>query len=262
MRNQSDQSDQSDTPHPSTMPYDLLRFPDPNSLARAAAERWLAKAAAAAEQGSAFSVALLGGRTAGRLFAAVTASPDAARLLLGRVHFFWGDERCVPPDHPESNFGLAQRALFQPLGVAPEQIHRLRGEQSPHLAAQAGEAEVRRFLPANADSQPVFDLILLGMGEDGHVASLFPDAPAEVAASQAVYLPVVGPKPPFQRITLGYGPLAAAREVWVLASGPGKEAPLRESLQPQGRTPLARVLRSRTATVVLTDIATAERTAA
>lgn len=235
------------------MPYDLLRFPDAHSLAHAAAERWLGKATAAAGQASPFSVALCGGRTAGRFFAAVAALPAAARELSGRVHFFWGDERCVPPDHPESNFGLAQRILLGPLGIAPDRIHRLRGEQPPDLAAQTGEAEARRFLPASAHGQPVFDLVLLGMGEDGHVASLFPDAPAEVADSQAVYLPVVGPKPPVQRITLGYGPLAAARDVWVLASGLGKEAALRESLQPQGRTPLARVLRSRRETLVITD---------
>jgi len=237
-----------------TINYQLLRFPDAESLARAAAERWLDKLAAAASQGQGSSVALSGGRIAGRFFAAAATLAPKLRPLVDRVHFFWADERCVPADHPESNFALAQRALLVPLGVAPERIHRLQGELAPDLAAQAGEAEVRQWLPAAPNGQPVFDLVLLGMGEDGHVASLFPDAPATVAASRAVYLPVIGPKAPRQRITLGYGPLAAAREVWVLVSGPGKEAALRESLQPQGRTPLARVLRSRPATVIMSDV--------
>jgi 6-phosphogluconolactonase len=236
------------------MNYDFRRFPDADSLARGAGECWLAQVASAAGQSSGFCVALSGGRIAGRLFAAIAASPAPARASLRRLHFFWADERCVPPERLDSNFALAQRALLTPLGVAAEQIHRLQGELPPDLAAQAGEAEVRQLLPANAHGQPVFDVVLLGMGEDGHVASLFPDAPKEVAASRAVYLPVVGPKPPYQRITLGYGPLAAARQVWVLVSGPGKEAALRESLQPQGRTPLAWVLQSRPATVVFTDI--------
>jgi 6-phosphogluconolactonase len=236
------------------MNCDLLSFPDAESLARAAAERWLKKLAAAAGRGQCSSVALSGGRIAGRFFAAAAAAARTLGLAVAQVEFFWADERGVPPEHPESNFALAQRALLRPLGVAPERIHRLLGELAPDLAAQAGEAEVRQFLPANPHGQPVFDLVLLGMGEDGHVASLFPDAPAELAASRAVYLPVIGPKPPPQRITLGYSPLAAAREVWVLVSGPGKEAALHESLQPQGRTPLARVLRSRPATVIMTDL--------
>ena len=199
-------------------------------------------------------MALSGGRIAGRFFAAVVALAPKLCPLVARVEFFWADERCVPPDHPESSFALAQRALLRPLGVAPQRIHRLQGELAPDLAAQAGEAEVRRWLPVNGRGQPVFDLVLLGMGEDGHVASLFPGAPAAVAASAAVYLAVIGPKPPRQRITLGYAPLAAAREVWVLVSGPGKEAALRESLHPRGRTPLARVLQSRPATVIMSDV--------
>jgi 6-phosphogluconolactonase len=236
------------------MNHDFLRFPDAESLARAAAKRWLDKLAAAAGQGQGSSVALSGGRIAARFFAAAAALALKLAPLVARVEFFWADERCVPPDHPESNFALAHRALLRPLGVAPERIHRLQGELAPDLAAQAGEAEVRHCLPADPGGQPVFDLVLLGMGKDGHVASLFPDAPAAVAASRAVYLPVVGPKAPRQRLTLGYGPLAAAREVWVLVSGPGKAAALRESLQPQGRTPLARVLQSRPATVIMSDV--------
>ncbi|MGO9201590.1 MAG: 6-phosphogluconolactonase [Limisphaerales bacterium] len=98
-----------------------------------------------------------------------------------------------------------------------------------------------------------FDLLFLGMGEEGHVASLFPGEPEETAASQAVYRPVTVPKPPPRRITLGYPAICAARQVRVLAAGPGKASALRQSLDPAGNTPLARVLKQRPHTRILTD---------
>jgi len=101
----------------------------------------------------------------------------------------------------------------------------------------------------------VLDLIFLGMGEDGHVASLFPGAPDEVVRSKSVYLAVVASKPPPRRITISYGTIAAAIQVWVLASGAGKEHALRESMSPNGRTPLARVFQMREKTTLFTDIA-------
>jgi 6-phosphogluconolactonase len=98
---------------------------------------------------------------------------------------------------------------------------------------------------------PVLDLVLLGMGEDAHVASLFPGAPAEVVESAACYLPVTGPKPPPQRITLTFRTIRAAKTVWVLVGGAGKEAVLIQSLAPGADTPLARVLAGRSATIFL-----------
>ena len=92
------------------------------------------------------------------------------------------------------------------------------------------------------------------MGEDGHVASLFPGEPEEVMRSQAVYRPVIATKPPPHRITMGYSTIAAARQVWVLASGAGKEKALREALGPGGKTPLVRVLKLRSHTKIFTDV--------
>ena len=106
----------------------------------------------------------------------------------------------------------------------------------------------------NGSGQPVLDLIFLGMGEDGHVASLFPGVLEEAMRSKSVYLPVVASKPPPQRITINFAPLAAARRVWVLASGAGKESALRESLATYGRTPLSRVLATRAKTMIFADI--------
>ena len=95
----------------------------------------------------------------------------------------------------------------------------------------------------NKNGQPVLDLIFLGMGEDGHVASLFPDAPPEILNCAGPFLAIENsPKPPPRRISLSYAAIAAARQVWALVSGAGKEAALRESLRPGGRTPLARVI--------------------
>jgi len=110
------------------------------------------------------------------------------------------------------------------------------------------------FAPQVVNGQPVLDLVILGMGEDGHVASLFPGETEEVIKSEAVYRAVTAVKPPPRRITLGYAAIVAAREVWVIAAGAGKEGALKESFSPRGKTPLARVLGQRAQTRVLTDI--------
>ena len=112
--------------------------------------------------------------------------------------------------------------------------------------------ELQQFAVGQALGQPVIDLVFLGMGEDAHVASLFP-GDTEAVESQVVYRAVTGPKPPPRRITLGYPALAAAREVWVLASGEGKAGALRDSLDAGSDTPLGRVLQSREETEIFTD---------
>jgi 6-phosphogluconolactonase len=160
----------------------------------------------------------------------------------------------VPPTDAESNYRSAAELLFAPLGVSAPNIHRVRGEDEPGKAARDAEAELRRFAPTSTTGQPMLDLVLLGMGEDGHIASLFPGEPDAVTSSPAVYRPVTASKPPPHRITLGYDAIAAAREVWVLASGLGKESALRESLSSAGKTPLARLLRGRRQTQIYTDL--------
>jgi len=203
---------------------------------------------------SSYTVALSGGRIAKDFFNRVAQLAQERRQSLAQVHFFWADERCVAPTDAESNFRIATELLFQPLGLPAGNIHRLRGEDEPEAAARAGEAELRRIAPANGAGLPVLDLVLLGMGEDGHVASLFPGEAEDVMNSSAVYRAVTASKPPPRRISLGYGALVAAREVWMLASGSGKETALRESLSPTGATPLARLLRARGRTRIFTDI--------
>ena len=171
------------------------------------------------------------------------------------VHFFWADERCVPPDDADSNFADARKLLFEPLNICETRIHRIRGEDKPLVAAEKAALDILQNAPRTSTGQPALDLIFLGMGEDGHVASLFPDGPEELISDNAVFRTVTNsPKPPPNRITLSYAAICAARKVWVLVSGAGKEVALRESLKPEGKSPLARVLQSRTDSHILTDV--------
>ena len=234
--------------------HQLIWFTDDDALARAVADRWLDELENCADAAAPYGVALSGGRIAKKLFAAAAEGARTRSVSFAETHFFWSDERCVPPTDAESNFAPAQALLLDPLGIPPDRIHRVRGEISPTRAAAEAEAEICRIAPLTAAGQPVLDLIFLGLGEDGHVASLFPGAPDEVVRSQAVYLPVIASKPPPRRITMNFATLAAARQVWVLASGTGKEDALRRSLSTNGDTPLARVLRLRDQTVIFTDI--------
>lgn len=234
--------------------FELISFASDCELARAAASAWLDEVGAANRRGATLCVALSGGRVARKLFASVAELANAGRVSLNSVHFFWADERCVPPHDLESNFRLAHELLFLPLKIPEDHVHRIRGEATPDAGARQAITEIRRFAPLNAGGQPALDLIFLGMGEDGHVASLFPGESEAMRSDRAVYRAVMASKPPPRRITLGYATIKAARQVWVLASGFGKASALRESLASSGHTPLARVLQSRPNTRIFSDI--------
>jgi len=231
------------------MNHTLHNFANAEALAHEAAKCWLNAVAAVADHDS-FTVALSGGRIPKLLYAAVAEQAGAGAL--DHVHFFWGDERVVPPTDEDSNFKLAGVRLLLAMKVPEPQVHRILTERGEDFAVQQAEAEICRVADLDDAGQPVLDLVFLGMGEDGHVASLFP-GDTEALETQSVYRAVTGPKPPSRRITLGYPALAAAREVWVLAAGEGKREALRESLAANGTTPLARVLQSRTHTEIFTD---------
>lgn len=230
-------------------------FPGPEALAAAAGRDWVGRLEAR-DRSRTYAVALAGGRIVKPFYQAVAEMSSPG--LFENVHFFWGDERCVPPGDPESNFALAQAHLFQPLAIPGACIHRIQGELDPAEAARLAEGEMRRVLGASADAQPILDQVFLGMGEDGHVASLFPSESSAAMASAAVYRPVLAPKPPPQRITLGYPALAAARAVWVLVSGSGKESAFQGFLMKKSLTPIVRVAASRSQLVVYEDISLRE----
>jgi 6-phosphogluconolactonase len=231
--------------------FAMAVFDSPETLARGAAEKWVDRLKAS--PGDTVCAALPGGRIYRLFFQALAKEASKSSGVLDRVHFFWGDERCVSPDDSESNYKMADDLLFRPLGIANENVHRIRGEDDPAAAAADAEAALRSVAPAGPGGLPRLDYIFLGMGEDGHIASLFPGEPAAVVNSPTVYRAVTGPKPPPRRITLGYGTIAAAANVWVLVSGAGKEGALRQSISAGGATPLARVLAQRNDALVLTD---------
>jgi 6-phosphogluconolactonase len=241
---------------------ELISFASADELASRAASAWLDEIAAAERAAKPHCVALSGGRITQKFFAATVKQAGLRKIgdggtpsLPTNVHFFWADERYVPPTDPESNFNLANELLFTPLKIPASQIHRIRGEDSPQAAVKLAVKELGRIVSADKNGQPALDLIFLGMGEDGHVASLFPGAPPEVLNCASPFLAVENsPKPPPRRISLSYAAIAAARQVWVLVSGAGKEAALRESLRSGGQTPLARVLRLRSRTKIFSDI--------
>ncbi len=232
----------------------LLTQPSADALAETVARRWLDEIAAAREAGRPHTVALSGGRITTKFFAAVIAQNRDRRVAFDHVHFFWADERCVPPADPESNYRMASELLFTPLNIAEKQIHRLPGEADPAAAARAASSELSAIAPAGPAGLPVLDLVFLGMGEDGHVASLFPGASAEVLNCATPFLVIQNsPKPPPTRLSLGYATLAAARQIWALVSGAGKEQAFRDTLT-TGQTPLRRVIESNPAVTIFTDL--------
>jgi len=190
-------------------------------------------------------VALSGGRITQKLFTSTVELARTRRVSFEHVHFFWADERCVPPTDLDSNFKMANELLFVPLKVSEKQIHRIRGEDSPESALKNAEEELCSII-ACKNSLPALDLIFLGMGEDGHVASLFPKADAKILDISVPFLVVKNsPKPPPTRISLSYKMIFAAENIAILVSGTGKESALRESLSPKGGTPLAKVIQAR-----------------
>ncbi len=235
--------------------FELIPFTSADALVAAVSSAWLDEIVAANRSGRPHFVALSGGRITLKFFAAVIEQSQARNISLSNVHFFWADERCVPPDDKESSYAAAADHFFRPLAIAPDKIHRILGELSPERAVQLATEDIQKTVPRNASSQPMLDIVFLGMGEDGHVASLFPEEPEAARLNPAIYRAISNsPKPPPNRVTLGYDAIAVARNVWVLASGAGKEAVLRESLSPEGKTPLARVLRMCSSAKVFTDI--------
>ncbi|HSY44137.1 MAG TPA: 6-phosphogluconolactonase [Candidatus Acidoferrum sp.] len=225
---------------------DLQSFASPDELASAVATGWLDEIESAGRAGKTYCVALSGGRITHQFFTATVALNATRKVSFDCVHFFWADERCVPPSDPDSNFKMADELLFRPLKIVTDKIHRLRGEDPPPAAVKLAETELRRIAPTDNNQQPVFDLIFLGMGEDGHIASLFPNSPANIVDISVPFLVVENsPKPPPTRISLSYKTIFAAKNIWVLISGAGKAVALRESLLPDGKTPLARVIQMR-----------------
>jgi 6-phosphogluconolactonase len=157
---------------------DIIICPDAAELNRRAAERFVALANEASASSGRFAVALSGGSTPKALYSLLATSQYAGQIPWSRVHLFWGDERCVPPDHGDSNYRMVRESLLTKISIPSENVHRMAGEKEPKLAAAEYENELKNFFQLSEGAPPRFDLILLGLGDDGHTASLFPGSGA------------------------------------------------------------------------------------
>ena len=185
-------------------------------------------------------IALSGGSTPKRLFQ-ILVERGPRFIPWQRVHLWWCDERCVAPDHPDSNYGMTYKHLVEPLGLDPTHVHRMLGESDPDTAA----SDYERALTQTLGDPPAFDLLLLGMGSDGHTASLFPESPAtRETARYVVANRVDSPLThgPTTRLTLTYPAINAAKRVRFLVSGSDKAEALAAVVEgPQGKYPAQHV---------------------
>jgi 6-phosphogluconolactonase len=193
---------------------------------------------AIAERGL-FRLALSGGNTPRAIHAELART--AGDLPWSKVQITFGDERCVPPDHKDSNYLMAKESLLDPAGIPDSNVFRIRGEIDPELAARECEVKLAAVAARFGETRYVHDLILLGMGEDGHTASLFPGSPALDETERNV-IAATGPKPPPQRVTFTFPLLNAARHIcFLVRADPSKEQILQEAIAGDMRHPSARV---------------------
>lgn len=210
------------------MVTEILIFSDPQELARAAADQVIAAAQFAIQEKGRFSLCLSGGNTPRLLYSVLASSGYIEKIDWASVDLFWGDERCVPPEHPDSDYRMARESLLDhiPNGQTPR-IYRFMGEIEPNAAAASYEALLRGYFSKNVEVG--FDLLLLGMGEDGHTASLFPGtAPIFELNRVAVAHYVVNLSA--WRLTLTPAVLNLSSWVMFLATGTAKRALLQEVL--------------------------------
>ena len=216
------------------MTPDLEVLADPDALARRAAALVLEAAQAAKDR---FAIALSGGSTPRRLYQLLADAP----MPWMRTHWFWGDERFVPPDHPSSNYRMVREALLSHVPIPPGQIHPM-----PTLgltldaAAEQYERTLKVFYGADElTDRPLFDVVLLGLGTNGHTASLFPDKP--VLEERRHWVGSMDDAEAGPRLTLTFPALESSRETLFLVAGADKKTVLREVMAGDRRHPAARL---------------------
>ena len=210
------------------LPPDTQVFADAEATARAAADHLVALAASA--PGDRIAVCLSGGSTPKRLYELLAGPDYVGRLPWDRMHWFFGDDRCVPWDDPLSNVRMVREAFGHGAPVPDTHLHFIPSDEGPEAGARAYQATLREFHGADtlAPERPLFDLVLLGIGGDGHTASLFPGKPGpDERTAWVTGVPEAGMEPFVPRISLTFPALASARSVLVLVNGEGKRDPLR-----------------------------------
>jgi len=220
------------------MPAPEIRvFKDLETLSRAAAAEFTALAAQAKPQGKPFAAALSGGPTPKRFYELLATPEFSGKIPWPRVHLFQVDERCVPPDDVESNYRMMRQAMIERIPLPAANFHRMPAEQPDHEgAARRYESELRETLGAPPPAWPSFDLVYLGLGDDGHTASLFPGTAALEERERAV-CPNYVEKLKMFRLTLTLPVLNAAQKVIFLVAGVGKAETLRQILRPPAAWP-------------------------
>jgi 6-phosphogluconolactonase len=208
-------------------------YDDKHTLSQHAAEYILRIANESIDLHDHFTIALTGGTTPGEVYSLLGSEPFRSQIDWQLVHFFWGDERCVPHNSPESNFYLARETLLQKISLPESQIHPMPADQLDRDAAsQAYTVEMQNTFGTNGI--PSFDLIHLGMGPEGHTASLFPHQ-ASLQEKHRLVMPVSVPKPPPDRLTFTPPLLNAARNVLFLVAGSEKADALHAVLEGEYR---------------------------
>ena len=209
---------------------EVITLPDPAALAQAAAEHFVTLANTMITAQGRFTVALSGGSTPKALHG-ILATQFANAVDWTRVYVFWGDERCVPPDSADSNYGMARDTLLSHVPIPAENIHRMRGEVDPSVAAEQYNDLLVKFF----GGAPHLDLVFLGMGDDGHTASLFPHTTALYEPSDHYCVANRVDKLDAWRITLTEGAINTANTVIFLVAGAAKATRLKEVLYGERR---------------------------
>jgi len=205
-------------------------FSDLDAVSEAAAQRFVGAAKMAITDGGRFTVSLAGGSTPERLYRLLASDTYRSQVPWQSTHVFFGDERTVPPDDAQSNYRMARLAMLDAVPIPPDQVHRMEGEREPLEAATAYEMAVRHTFGLAVGQVPRFDLILLGMGPDGHTASLFPHTRALENFTDLVVANYVA-KFESWRLSFTYPVLNAAAQVLFLAGGTDKAAAVHEVTQ-------------------------------
>ncbi len=211
--------------------------PDFEMLSRRAAAEFVTVAKQSVVESGRFAVALSGGSTPRGLYSLLSTAEFRDQVPWTHAHLFWGDERCVAPEHPDSNYGMVRDVLLSRISIPQENVHRMKGEVDPEASAMEYENELRAFFRLGPGEFPRFNLILLGLGEDGHTASLFPGAQILPEGSRLVAAVYVQ-RMKRRRLTLTLPVLNHSANIFFLVAGREKALVLRDVLQQKSRSEL------------------------
>jgi 6-phosphogluconolactonase len=219
------------------MAVDITVFDRSEELFKKAAEKIITIGREAIRSDGLFTLTLSGGNTPKGVYTALASAEFKNELEWGKVHFFWGDERPVVQTHPESNYRMAKESLLNHVSIPQSNIHRIAGEEDSMLAAQQYEDEMREFFKLSDGEVPALDLILLGMGDDGHTASLFPDSEA-IKINDRLVVENYVKKLNTHRITFTFPLINNAKNVLFLVTGSSKSKAVRQVLRHSDSEPV------------------------